>query len=186
MGVIELLREISTKCWEIGVCVCVCDVAHVFDEVRVVVVEDLVAKGIDFPGENFDGVDVKVLQGQLGNTDAVEKGKMYEWLFGSNALQHGLDSGSVSWLALVVGLPFVALVAAFGWCWEWCVGGLRWCAIMVWWVRYRYRRFCLLLVRLVSWLVIPLGSLVFGLPPAFALLVLALVVTRVGKGYRRW
>ena len=44
-----------------------------FDLLMVSVIEEFVTKGVNLPGEGFDDVDVEVLQGQLGDTDTMEK-----------------------------------------------------------------------------------------------------------------
>jgi len=42
------------------------------------VIKELIAKGVNLPRECFDDVNVEVLQGQLGDTDTVEKCKVYD------------------------------------------------------------------------------------------------------------
>ena len=72
MGVVVVVRKLSAKCGE----VCLSSITHVFDLLVVSVIEELVAKGVNLPGECLDDVDVEVLQGQLGDTDAMEKCKV--------------------------------------------------------------------------------------------------------------
>ena len=123
---------------------------------------------------------------------------MNDGLFCYKALQHGLDSGSVSWLVcclpvavlslfvVVLGaafllewFPFVAFLSAFGWGrWEW-VGRLWWWSIVVWWIRYGcwccrvLERIGWRLVWLVARLVVPLVVLGLVLPLSFSFLGLA-------------
>ena len=52
-----------------------------FDLLVVAVIKELVTKGVNLPGECLDDVDVEVLQGQLGDTDAMEKCKVYDRWF---------------------------------------------------------------------------------------------------------
>ena len=51
---VVVCRESLAKCREVGVC----DVAHVLDVLVVVVVQELIAKGIDLPGESSGNVGV--------------------------------------------------------------------------------------------------------------------------------
>ena len=49
-----------------------------FDLLMVSMIKEFVAKGVNLPGESFDDVDAEVLQGQLGDTDTMEKCKVYD------------------------------------------------------------------------------------------------------------
>ena len=52
-----------------------------FDLLVVSVIKELVTKGVNLPGERLDDVDVEVLQGQLGDTDTMEKCEVYDRWF---------------------------------------------------------------------------------------------------------
>ena len=60
VGVVTLCKFVAK-----GRKVCLCDVAHVLDKVGVMVVQELVAKGVDLPRKCSNDVGIEVLQGQL-------------------------------------------------------------------------------------------------------------------------
>ena len=74
MGVVVGVCKLSAKCRE----VCLSSIAHMFNLLMVPVIKELIAKGVNLPRECFDDVNVEVLQGQLGDTDTVEKCKVYD------------------------------------------------------------------------------------------------------------
>ena len=77
MGIVVGVWKLSAKCGK----VCLSSITHMFDLLMVSMIKEFVTKGVNLPGEGFDDVDIEVLQGQLGDTDTMEKCKVYDRWF---------------------------------------------------------------------------------------------------------